>query len=66
MVALWPWRTPICGGFPDYWGVFKEYDFTSLTGQAGQRWLLEDLKRRAQGAYDPRRYIWYSLARARR
>ena len=27
-------RNPICGGFPDYWGVFREYDFVSLTGQA--------------------------------
>ena len=28
------WRNPICGGFPDYWGVFREFDFVSLTGQA--------------------------------
>ncbi|CAE7761394.1 unnamed protein product, partial [Symbiodinium sp. CCMP2456] len=40
------YRNPICGGFPDYWGVFREYDFSSLT---------------MQGAYDPWRYIWFSL-----
>lgn len=40
------YRNPLCGGFPDYWGVFKEYDFTSMTGQ---------------GAYDPWRYIFYSV-----
>lgn len=44
------YRNPICGGFPDYWGVFREFDFVSLTGQ---------------GAYDPWRYIWYSLVAIR-
>lgn len=45
------YRNAICGGFPDYWGVFREYDFTSLTGQ---------------GAYDPWRYIWYSIVPSER
>mmetsp|Transcript_18872 Transcript_18872/g.43997 ORF Transcript_18872/g.43997 Transcript_18872/m.43997 type:complete len:347 (+) Transcript_18872:59-1099(+) len=44
------YRNPICGGFPDYWGVFREFDFVSLTGQ---------------GAYDPWRYIWYSVVAIR-
>lgn len=44
------YRNPICGGFPDYWGVFREYDFVSLTGQ---------------GAYDPWRYVWYSVVAIR-
>lgn len=37
---------PICGGLPDYWGVFKEYDFQSLA---------------SAGAYDPWRYVWYTV-----
>eukprot|EP00930_Biecheleria_cincta_P039523 TRINITY_DN27167_c0_g2_i1.p1 TRINITY_DN27167_c0_g2~~TRINITY_DN27167_c0_g2_i1.p1 ORF type:complete len:2805 (-),score=431.05 TRINITY_DN27167_c0_g2_i1:54-8468(-) len=41
------YRNPICGGQPDYWGVFREYDFMALT---------------TQGAYDPWRYIFYTVA----
>eukprot|EP00927_Polykrikos_kofoidii_P031598 TRINITY_DN27142_c0_g1_i1.p1 TRINITY_DN27142_c0_g1~~TRINITY_DN27142_c0_g1_i1.p1 ORF type:complete len:2814 (+),score=350.13 TRINITY_DN27142_c0_g1_i1:234-8675(+) len=40
------YMNPICGGDPDYWGVFMEYDFQSLG---------------AQGAYDPFRYTWYTV-----
>lgn len=44
------YRNPICGGLQGtrtFWGVFKEYDYQSLG---------------AQGAYDPWRYVWYSIA----
>jgi hypothetical protein len=44
------YKNPLCGGEPDYWGVFREYDFQSLS---------------AQGAYDPWRYIWYSVVTIR-
>lgn len=37
---------PICGGFPDYWGIFMEYDQNSMS---------------AQGAYDPWRYVFYTV-----
>jgi len=40
------YRNPICGGYPTFWGVFIEYDFQALT---------------TQGAYDPWRYVWYSV-----
>jgi hypothetical protein len=36
----------LCGGLPDYWGVFRDYDRLSLSGQ---------------GAYDPWRYIFYQV-----
>jgi hypothetical protein len=36
----------ICGGEPDYWGVFKEYDYQYLA---------------SPGAYDPWRKIWYTV-----
>eukprot|EP00929_Paragymnodinium_shiwhaense_P022172 TRINITY_DN14238_c0_g1_i1.p1 TRINITY_DN14238_c0_g1~~TRINITY_DN14238_c0_g1_i1.p1 ORF type:complete len:2889 (-),score=719.16 TRINITY_DN14238_c0_g1_i1:210-8876(-) len=44
------YRNPICGGPPDYWGVFMEYDFQSLS---------------AQGAYDPGRKLWYTVVAIR-
>jgi hypothetical protein len=37
---------PLCGGAPDYWGVYKEYDEQSLS---------------SQGAYDPWRSVWYTV-----
>jgi len=39
---------PICGGDPttDFWGVFKQYDYLSLA---------------TTGAYDPWRYVFYSI-----
>jgi len=41
---------PLCGGRPDYWGVFREYDYQSLS---------------TQGAYDPWRYVWYTIVAIR-
>lgn len=40
------YQNPICGGSPNYWGVFAEYDYQSLT---------------AHGAFDPWRNIWYTI-----
>jgi len=37
---------PFCGGLPNFWGVFKEYDYLSLG---------------ANGAIDPWRKIWYTV-----
>jgi hypothetical protein len=37
---------PLCGGNPIYWGVYMEYDMFSFA---------------VQGAYDPTRYIWYTV-----
>jgi hypothetical protein len=44
------YRNPICGGAAGadtFWGFFMEYDLQSLG---------------AQGAYDPWRYLWYTVA----
>jgi len=52
LCTIWcmSYQNPICGGLPDagqpYWGVFREYDFQALTGQ---------------GAYDPWRYLWFTI-----
>eukprot|EP00747_Dinoflagellata_sp_TGD_P062480 gnl/TRDRNA2_/TRDRNA2_153030_c0_seq1.p1 gnl/TRDRNA2_/TRDRNA2_153030_c0~~gnl/TRDRNA2_/TRDRNA2_153030_c0_seq1.p1 ORF type:complete len:186 (-),score=24.89 gnl/TRDRNA2_/TRDRNA2_153030_c0_seq1:16-549(-) len=40
------YKNPICGGAPDYWGIFKEYDFQSMA---------------SHGAYDPWRYVFYTV-----
>lgn len=37
---------PLCGGPDNYWGIFMEYDYFSMSGQ---------------GAYDPWRYVFYSV-----
>jgi hypothetical protein len=36
----------LCGGMPDYWGVFRDYDRLAFSGQ---------------GAYDPWRYVFYQV-----
>jgi hypothetical protein len=45
-IGCYPYLNPLCGGAPNYWGVFMEYSHQSQS---------------AQGAYDPRRYLWFSI-----
>eukprot|EP00929_Paragymnodinium_shiwhaense_P065305 TRINITY_DN32751_c0_g2_i1.p1 TRINITY_DN32751_c0_g2~~TRINITY_DN32751_c0_g2_i1.p1 ORF type:complete len:3094 (+),score=652.16 TRINITY_DN32751_c0_g2_i1:502-9282(+) len=40
------YKNPICGGAPDRWGVFIQYKYQTLS---------------TQGAYDPWRYVWYTV-----
>lgn len=40
------YQNEICGGPPDYWGLFVEYDFQALT---------------THGAFDPWRNLWFTV-----
>lgn len=41
---------PNCGGYPDFWGVYMEYESQSMS---------------TQGAFDPWRYVWYTVVTIR-